>query len=262
MTVSDLKKILQSLGIFSGDKILVSSEIMKMLIQLAGEDQEKLRNRAEMTMLLDKIIDCLQEVVGETGTLLFPTFNWGFCKGRAFDYCKTLGQTGILSNRALVRTDFKRTCHPIYSFAVWGKGTEELVSLQNKSSFGEDSPFAWLHRHKGKNLVIDASGYFTFLHYVEEKFGVPYRYIKDFSADYKDKNGNVSNRSYSMYVRDLDLNFIADNEGIEKVLLGHDVMSIKIVNDIRFCLICFDEAFYWLKDEIQNNQAKNLMKWL
>jgi len=262
MQIRDLEDILLSLGVSKADKLLVSSEAMKLIIQLSGNDQTILRDKFAMISLLDDVIDCLKSIVGEEGTLLFPTFNWGFCKGKTFDYIKTIGQTGILSNRALARSDFKRTSHPIYSFAVWGNGSEELISLQNISSFGINSPFAWLHEKAGKNLVIDAAGYFTFLHYVEEKLGVSYRYIKEFTSEYINQNGEKSIRTYSMYVRDLDLNFIANNEGIEKVLLDHNAMKLKIINDIKFGIIPFCDAFDWLKDEIQNNQSKNLMNWL
>ena len=137
-----------------------------------------------------------------------------------------------------------------------------MTSLENKSSFGDDSPFEWLHRNGGKNLVIDAAGYFTFLHYIEEKYGVSYRYLKDFTADYKDETGEVSTRTYSMYVRDLDLNFIASNEGIEQVLLEHNAMKITVIADIRFGIIPFKEAYDCLLAEIEFNQSKNLMKWL
>lgn len=261
MRVDELRDILLALGITRNDKILVSSEVIKLIIQLVEGDQSKLRDKATMTHLLDEVIDCIKDIVGDGGTVLFPTYFWGFCKGKVFDYYKTQGQTGILSNRALSRNDFTRTCHPIYSFAVWGEGTNELVGLQNKSSFGKDSPFAWLHKNQGKQLVFDAIG-FTFVHYVEETFGVSYRYLKDFTSEYIDQYAKHSIRTYSMYVRDLNLNFIVSKDGLERVLLEHNSMNLITENDIKFGLIPFCSAFESFKDEILNNQSKNLMYWL
>lgn len=261
MRVDDLRDILIALGITKNDKILVSSDVIKLIIQIVEGDQSKLRDKVTMTHLLDEIIDCFKDIVGNGGTLLFPTFFWGFCKGKTFDYSKTQGQTGSLSNRALSRNDFKRTSHPIYSFAVWGEGADEILDLQNKSSFGYDSPFAWLHKNQGKQFYIDAIG-FTFLHYVEEMFGVSYRYLKDFTSEYIDYKGNLSTRTYSMYVRDLNLNFIVSKEGLYRVLLEHNSMKIINLNNIEFGLIPFSSAYDALKDEILNNQSKNLMHWL
>ena len=55
----------------------------------------------------------------EKRNILFPTFNWDFCKGKSFNYNNTRSMTGSLSNVALKRPDFKRSKNPIYSFAVW-----------------------------------------------------------------------------------------------------------------------------------------------
>ena len=41
------------------------------------------------------------------------------------------------------------------------------------------------------------------MHHVEQMVGVPYRYHKEFTADYTDANGVCDRRMYRMYVRDL-----------------------------------------------------------
>ena len=103
--------------------------------------------------------------------------------------------------KALSRDDFARTKHPIYSFAVWGKGKEELCAMDNKSSFGIDSPFTYMTNHEFKNLFIDKDlGHsFVYVHYVEEQVGnIPYRYLKDFTADYIDEDGNINREKVPM----------------------------------------------------------------
>ena len=66
---------------------------------------------------------------------------------KIFDYKKTPSNCGSLSNIALQRSDFKRTKHPIHSFAVFGKHKNYLCNLENKSSWGEDSPFKFLYKN-------------------------------------------------------------------------------------------------------------------
>ena len=44
----------------------------------------------------------------------------------------------------------------------------------------------------------------TFYHYIEEMNKVTYRYHKQFLGSYVDLNGIIEDRTYSLYVRDLD----------------------------------------------------------
>lgn len=156
---------------------------------------------------LDRVIQGLQEMVGQEGTLLFPTFNWDFCKGVEFDYQKTPVRTGSLSKAALKRQDFVRTAHPLYSFAVWGAHRQELFENQAVDAFGPATIFEKLYDWNAKALVIGLTPLqgVTYIHHVEQTVGVPYRYNKEFSGDYIDKDGVCTRRTYRMYVRDLDM---------------------------------------------------------
>lgn len=181
-----------------GDCIYVVSDMLELA---------KVYKEQGSRLILDEVIDALQKLVGEEGTLLFPTFNWDFCKGVAFDYHKTPVRTGALSKAALKRGDFERTAHPLYSFAVWGAHREELLQNDSKDAFGEGTIFESLYQWNAKVLVIGVSALSgtTYIHHVEQVVGVPYRYNKAFTADYTDKDGVCEKRTYCMYVRDLDM---------------------------------------------------------
>ncbi|EOI6144534.1 AAC(3) family N-acetyltransferase [Campylobacter coli] len=102
--------------------------------------------------------------------LAIHTFNWNFCRGIAYDILKSKSQTGALGNIALKRSDFRRTKHPIYSFAVVGKFQNELVTLQNKGAFDSNSPFNFMYKNNAKMIIVNLplQDSFTFVHYVEE----------------------------------------------------------------------------------------------
>ncbi|MDR2942403.1 MAG: AAC(3) family N-acetyltransferase [Treponema sp.] len=242
---------IQKLDIKKGDILLVSSDILNLLINLKYHER-----------IIDPnfIIDNLQEVVGSEGTLLFPTYNWDFCRGLAFDYHKTPSMTGSLSSVALNRKDFKRTKHPIYSFAVWGKYQDLLYSMDNTDSFGTNSPFDFLYKLHGKNLIIDVDyqNCFTFIHYVEECTGVIYRYIKSFSAVYIDENSKSEERQFSMYVRKLELETDNNSNPIGEVLEDMGIAIKKIINSIPFVVVDLYRAFDVIKDDIINNSAKKI----
>ena len=155
----------------------------------------------------DHFIDALNDKVGVDGTVLIRTFTWDFCHGRGFDIRTSPSQAGALGNVAMKRIDYRRTQHPIYSWMVWGKWSQMLCSLSEKESFGSESVFAWEEKNENAiQLVIGnpRTNGITLFHYMEEKVGVPYRYIKAFTDIYTDVNGIAGRRTYTMYVRDLD----------------------------------------------------------
>jgi aminoglycoside 3-N-acetyltransferase len=244
---------LSELKIRNGDILYVASNIIRILRIIKSNEGKFDPNL---------IIDILQNAVGNEGTLLFPVFNWDFCNGLPFDYYKTPSMTGSLSKIALQRKDFKRTKHPIYSFAVWGKYQDLLYSLDNKDSFGENSPFNFFLEKNGKYLQIgsNANDGFTFFHYFEQMTGVPYRYIKYFTAPYVDENGACSKRTYSMCVRNLELETKTDTRPMIEYLEKLGMIKTRKIKDVPLNLI--DDmkcVFNMTKDEIINNCSKRLV---
>jgi aminopeptidase-like protein len=163
------------------------------------------------------------------GTLMFPTYNWDYCKGEPFDIARTPSRTGALGAMALRRSDFERTQHPIYSFAVWGVQKAYLCGLTNKKSFGWDSPFGVIDMMLLVN--IDAQHSLTFAHHVEQILQVPWRWEKDFGG-------------YSMYVR---------QDGVETDLFEFDRGFDKYG---EFRLLDMAEVFHSIKQSILLNGGK------
>jgi len=200
------KEACRSIGVKQGDLLYISSDITMLLYRVRKE--KLITDKGSQEQFMSAFADMLQELVGEQGTLLIPMFSWTFCKGVDYDARTTPGEVGALGNWILQnRSDFQRTEHPLYSFMVWGREAQHLCGMHNVSAWGEDSPFAYLHHHHGKNLLLNVSieRSFTFAHYVEECIHVPFRYHKDFRGSYTDADGQRSERTYSMYVRDLDI---------------------------------------------------------
>jgi aminoglycoside 3-N-acetyltransferase len=210
----------------------------------------------------DLLIESFQKKLTSEGTLIFPTFNWDFCKGLRFDYSNTPCMTGVLGRAALERDDFRRSLHPIYSFAVWGCDRDYICEMRNISSFGEDSPFAYLREH-GRNLMIDISmrKCFTFAHYVEERLAVPYRYMKTFTALYRGPDEHEETRSYSMYVRCLDKNVVTLIDPIGEDMMKIGKLKRKIINDIRFSTLTFADFYEAAAKDILENHARKLCRY-
>ncbi len=228
-----LKKLIQD-NIKNGDIVLFHNDLKKTLWILKDECDNDFNKATAI------FIDLLIESVGEDGTLLIPCFNWDFCSGLPFDYKTTPSKTGILGNLVLKDSRFKRTKHPIYSFAVYGKYQEYLIALDNISSFGIDSPFGFLFSKNGKIILWDVNyqNSFTFAHFVEQQRNIDYRFEKIFTGKYIDESGKEDTKSYSMFVRNLDRGIITHLEPIGKILeddgivskVNFDGLDIKLMN--------------------------------
>ena len=244
----NIKNYLDLIKIKKGDKILLSSDILKILIKFR-----------EKNNVLDPntIIDLLIEKIGEDGTLLVPTYNWDFCKGADFHYYKTKAQSGSLGNICLKRKDFKRSKNPIYSFAVFGKDQKKICELKHNSCFSLDSPFGYLIENKGINIFIgiDYKEAFTFDHVAEEVAQVEYRYFKKFKGVYLDKFEKKKIETYKMYVRKLNLvKSTKIDQSFDDILIKNNIYEKKIYNDIPLSSIDIYKSYEIMLKDIRTQR--------
>ncbi len=210
---------------------------------------------------ISSLINTLKEYISREQTLLIPVYNWDFCKGKVFDYKYSKSQVGVLGDYALQDDDFKRTKHPIYSFAVYGRDRDKLCALDYKSSFGIDSLFAYMYTTKSLHigLGIDFKFSYTFVHHVEEKEHIdkiPYRYIKTFTSKYIDEYGQESIRDYDMLVRCLEKNVRMDLGPLGKVLIDENIMKIYKQNGIHLYSVDVYKSYDIIKNDILYNNSR------
>lgn len=246
-----LRDIPEYFGLNKGDSVWIASDAKRLIYSCIEHGDDR-----DLNVLIDGVIDR----IGPEGTILIPTFNWDFCKGKTFDRKKTPCKTGIIGKTALAREDFIRTRHPIYSFAVWGKDAKMLADMDNKSSFGADSPFTYCRDNNTKNVFIDVECQhsYTFVHYVEELCGVPYRYLKDFTADYIDYDGSVTKRTYSMNVRDLDMDIFVTIFPFEEEFTRAGAARRYTVNDIPMKTISMGDTYEMIKKDVLENKSRKI----
>jgi aminoglycoside 3-N-acetyltransferase len=68
-----------------------------------------------------------------------------------------------------------RTLHPTHSVAVWGQDKAFYLDV-GTSTFDHDSIFGKIHDRNAWLVSLGADiKFFTFIHFVEKQFGVPYR---------------------------------------------------------------------------------------
>jgi aminoglycoside 3-N-acetyltransferase len=194
-----------------GDVLLVHSNASRLLRKIMRSDRQAGP---------DLIVDSFCDAVGPDGTVLFPTFNFGFAEGRAFDLHSTSSEMGLLTETARKRPDAVRTGHPIYSFVGLGARASSLSNVCNSSGYGTDSPFGLLLSWAGRIGVLDLpdQGSMTFYHHVEECHQVDYRFHKYFTGPYTGSDRQPGVRTFSLFVRDLDRGVVTNVSPMEKIL--------------------------------------------
>ncbi|SHI95961.1 Aminoglycoside 3-N-acetyltransferase [Anaerovibrio lipolyticus DSM 3074] len=255
-----LESILKKFGVKHGDVLYVASDITMLMYKV--RNTYNIESIEEYDEYLNALVDKLQEIIGNDGTLLFPVFTWGFCRGEGFSIKESACEVGALNNWILKnRRDFQRTQHPMYSFMVWGKDARLLAGMQNIDGWGDDSPFAYLRENNATTLTFDIllGKCFTFKHYVERCLKVPWRYTKEFAGNYTDADGHTTEKIYSMYVRDLDIVF--DPVSDIKEFAGKDIFKHAKWFDIDLWFMNCSEAFSVYIDDIKNNDARGCYKF-
>jgi len=99
---------LNQIGVEAGDTVLVHSDsTLAMRLSKSASWLEANRFMQE----------CFEETLGVQGTLIVPTFNYNFCKGKPYVHESTPSQVGLFSEQVRKDPRALRSFHPIFSFA-------------------------------------------------------------------------------------------------------------------------------------------------
>ena len=115
-----------------------------------------------------------------------------------------------------------------------------------------------MHRVGAKqlNLNVSTQRSLTFQHYVEQSLEVPYRYPKYFMGRYIDLDGSAEVRTYSMYVRNLDIQM---KEYLpEEFVLNSGCARHVNWRGIYFTILDLKEAYEVLARDLRENGGREL----
>jgi aminoglycoside 3-N-acetyltransferase len=173
--------------------------------------------------LLSDYWSVIQEVVGDR-CLLFPTFNYGFCRDGVYNVETSPAEVGVLNEYIRQLDPNQRTRTPVFNFCICNNNDLSLSALENP--FSVESTFGELVEAKARIVFFGArfSGN-TFIHHVEEIMNIGYRYIKPFAGVIIEPDGTSQKITLQYRVRPLDGGLTYDWEALEvdldaKGLLG------------------------------------------
>jgi aminoglycoside 3-N-acetyltransferase len=233
-----LTECLREVGVSKGDSLMIHSSLFSLGRVQPGVQQGE---------VVGTVIEVLQEAVGGEGSLIFPTFTLSFCRTGHFDVQNTRSEMGALSEAARKMEMAVRTRHPVYSVAVLGPIFEILAQADTQTCFGEGSLFDRLHQlnlteasgGKVKFLTIGIGvppNAITYLHYLEEKMKVPYRYHKVFEGFLIEGGVRKSVRT-RFYVRDLEGDVVFDGNVCWALWQKHKISTTRQLGNSMVCLL-------------------------
>lgn len=215
-------------NINKGDKLILHSDITKLYKNL---------KKLGFNFTLDNIADHLIEYIGEKGTLIIPTFNFDFCKGKTFSIKDTPSQMGVFSETLRLKAGKNRSWHPVYSFVIFGSLPKDFLKFKDYSAYGRLSLFHWLTLNDGKISVINLPDQksMTYYHYVEEELKVNWRKSKIFTGNYIDFENVEQNIKAEIFVRKIEEGIVTDVKEMENILWDKNlyISEMKCKHDCR-----------------------------
>ena len=240
LTFEKLVEGFRELGVEDSDTLLVHSSY-KSFGEVEGGPQT--------------VIRALEVALGEEGTLIMPTFNFDFNKGVPWDVRKTRSKMGALTEVVRVDPRAQRVFHPFYSFAVLGKYAEMLGGLRYKSAYERNSVFGKLRDLDGKIMVIGLSynDSMTFFHHIEQMEGVDYRFLKQFTGQVTDENGNTYTDTFEMLVRDIDKGVMTMVDPMGALMEEAGIIKIRKIGDADVKLMKANEVYEFTAREMKRD---------
>jgi aminoglycoside 3-N-acetyltransferase len=166
----DLVAALRSVGVGTGMTLYVAASLTGLAL---------LPDPASM------VLDALNTVVGESGTIVMPTFHPGFRYHGLFDRERSPSTSGVLSEAFRLSPGTLRTWFPAYNpVAVRGAQAPHYAAIRSATAFGPGSVFDDLVSADATVLLWGCRFHdgVAHVHWLEERHSVPYRAWEDFTG--------------------------------------------------------------------------------
>jgi len=240
--VRDITNALKQAGIKKRDSVFVHSDIKSF---------GKINNKINREEFLEAFIEALKKTVGKGGNIMMPTFSYSFCKKEIFDPKTTSSTIGVLTEYFRKLKRVKRSIDPIFSVAALGPDKNYFTDV-GTNCFGEKSIFEKLYDKNVKIVFLGENFSITYIHFVEQRCGVPYRFIKKFKG--KIKLGNkLKEFVFDYNVRPLDKNIDYNLEGIANFLENNGALKKATLGNSKIRAVNAVDAFNELKKGLKNN---------
>lgn len=162
------KEFIQNLGLKSSQHIIVHSSFRK--IKFAFSE-----------IISSQVIQDLKEIIGSSGSIIFPTFTYCFKRSsedfELFNRLSSASKVGVLSETFRNSQGVIRTSSPTHSFALWGRIKKDIDDANSpESPLGKDSVLEWLTNDPDSYVLMLGTDFssLTYGHFLEITAKVPW----------------------------------------------------------------------------------------
>jgi len=219
--LGDLSQALSGVGVSPGDTVLLQSDLMR-----CGPINIKVLSRED---ILEFYLKELQSYLGAEGTLVVLTAYGDYLRyGKAYDKKESPSLSGVFSEYVRTRPGAVRSAHPVLSLTAIGAKAREICDGDHFDGFGYASPWGRIHRLNAKLVTLGygiAPHGMTFLHYLENLYGVPYQYNKYADFPVLD-DGEIIPGVFTTPVRYLDFGIDYDQTRFKQRLVDKDLARV------------------------------------
>ncbi len=219
-------------GIKEGDSVFIHSDLKYF---------GKVNPAIARNEFLEAFFKALLSVVTEKGNIIMPAFSYSFCKEEIFDPATTPSTVGILTEYFRTQRGVQRSIDPIFSVSALGPDKEYFIDV-GQDCFGKKSIFEKLYDKNVKIVFMGERFDMTFVHFIEQKYGVPHRFIKKFKGKIR-LGGKLKEFVFDYNVRPLDQDISLDLEGLAHFLENRNVLKKSQLGHSKIRVVAAVDAF-------------------
>jgi aminoglycoside 3-N-acetyltransferase len=248
----EIKSAFKVCGIKKNDVIFIhADEILSTQIKFE-------KRTVDPTMLF---IETLIDFIGGVGTIIIPTFTYSFIKKKKYDIENSSSEVGNFSEKFRLVDNVSRSKNPIFSVASIGKYSNQITNSSITTCFGKDSIFDLLNFYDAKIFCIGCSfNRVTFVHYVEEKLNVCYRYHKVFKGKILKNNEVKNNVVIDYFVRDLSFDTVCNLGNLKNIMIKKKKLITADFGRLR-TYTCSSKSFFDLARNLLINNKFGLINF-
>ena len=201
----------------------------------------------------------LRKNLGKNATICVPSSNWDYSyKKKSFDKNKSNShkEFGALSSYIAKKPNSLRSNNPLFNISAIGKKAKYITDGGTSNAFGTDSAWDKLYNLNAEIILLGcdfSEATFTFVRYIEFRFGVPYLYNKLFNLPITNKRKKIFNSSIST-LRYLNIDVVYDLKKFKKILKKKQILFEGKDKKIKITKVkmkpCFDLGIECLKKDI------------
>lgn len=192
LTRDRLADDLRRLGVQSGDLLMIHSSLRSLGHVVGGAPT---------------VVDALLEVLGPTGTLVGPSFNYETALDPTFvfDPLNTPSDMGAIADEIRRRAGNHRSRHLTHSLSAIGPQAETIVTAGGPTAWAADDPLGTIFKLRGRFLLLGVTYQtFTACHVLEVAFRLHHRKLDTLRRRLRQPNGRLVTIQNTVYLRDVN----------------------------------------------------------